>query len=242
MSEVPANLDHSNLDNLRSSQRELDELTGLDIGEVSMGWAYRQRAFHPSRRLAWLAEQLLTVGVALIFCVPVTLLLTRAISGNNVQAVWRWLPVGVVGAVALSLAWTLYRWRAGRQLRVLSHLLDDIDRFHEVVAAVEILQALEATKANRLNLESPQAVIEALHLTRESLVCGLMSEKIMRQHQRIIARRADMFSSVERNLAMLQRLQVSDEASEYSRLLNEALQIGTSVYHELSGEPEGVGR
>jgi hypothetical protein len=77
MSEAPANLDHSNLDNLRINQRQLDDLTGLDISEVSMGWAYRQRAFHPSRRMAWLSEQLLTAGVALIFCVPVTLFLNR---------------------------------------------------------------------------------------------------------------------------------------------------------------------
>ncbi len=224
----------ANLDSLRISQRELDKITGLDISEVTMGWAYRQTAFLPQRRLAWVGEQLLTVGVALVFCLPVTLLLARTISGDNVQAVDRWLPLGGVGAIALSAAWTTYRWQAGKRLRVLSHLLDEIDRFNDMVAAVEILEELGATKTSRLNLENRQEVLEALHLTRESLICGLMTERVMRKHQQFMTRRAEMFSSIERNLATLQLLQVSDDASEYGRLLNEAIQIGISVHQELS--------
>lgn len=228
-----------NLDNLRISSRELDQLTSLDISEVTMGWAYRQTAFLPERRVAWVSEQLLTVGVALVFCVPVTLLLARSISGNDVQAVWRWLPVGGVGAIALTAAWTTYRWQEGKRLIVLSHLLDEIDRFNEMVAAVEILEELGSTQNSRLNLENRQEVMEALHLTRESLVCGLMTERVMRKHQRFMARRQEMFSSIERNLATLQQLQVSDDASDYGRLLNEAIQIGTSVHRELSGDING---
>ena len=235
-SENPADSNDVNLDNLRIDQRELDKLTGLDISDVTMGWAYRQTAFLPQRRLAWVSEQLLSVGVALVFCVPVTLLLSRAISGDDVSAVWRWMPVGGVGAIALTTTWTTYRWQEGKRLIVLSHLLDEIDRFNEMVAAVEILEELGSTQNSRLNLENRQEVIEALHLTRESLVCGLMTERVMRKHQRLMARRQEMFSSIERNLATLQLLQVSDEASDYGRLLNEAIQIGTSVHRELSND------
>jgi hypothetical protein len=228
--------DRINLDNLRISGRELDELTSLDISDFTMGWAYRQTAFLPGRRVAWLSELLLLLGVALVFCVPVTLLLARSVSGDNVEAVGRWLPVGGVGAIALTATWTIYRYREGKRLIVLSHLLDEIDRFNETVAAVEILEELGSTQNSRLNLENREEVIEALHLTRESLVCGLMTERVMRKHQRFMARRQEMFSSIERNLATLQLLQVSDEASDYGRLLNEAIQIGTSVHRELSGE------
>lgn len=225
----------ANLDNVRITSHELDKLTGLDIGDVTMGWAYRQTAFAPAARLSFLTEQLLSLGVACIFCLPVTLLVARAVSGDNTQAVWLWLPFGVLSAIALTLAWTLYRWREGKRLITLSHLLDEIDRFNEMVSAVEILEELGAAKSSRLNLENREEVLEALHLTRESLICGLMTEKVMRRHQQFIARKQEMFSSIERNLATLQLLQVSDEAGEYSRLLNEAIQIGTSVHQELSG-------
>ena len=228
------NSNTTNLDNIRINARELDKLTGLDISEVTMGWAYRQTAFAPHNRMAWLSEQLLSVGVALVFCVPVTLMMSRAISGDDMQAVWRWLPVGGVSAVAMTTAWTTYRYQEGKRLIVLSHLLDDIDRFNEIVAAVEILEELGSTQNSYLNLENRQEVLEALHLTRESLICGLMTERVMRKHQRFMSQRQEMFSSIERNLATLQLLQVSDDASDYGRLLNEAIQIGTSVHRELS--------
>ncbi|MEL6469012.1 MAG: hypothetical protein AAFQ74_04745 [Cyanobacteria bacterium J06623_4] len=225
----------ANLDNLRITQRELDKLTGLDISDFAMGWAYRQTAFAAHRRFAWLSEQLLTLGVGLIFCLPAALILARSLSGDNVQVVWAALPFGVAGAIALTATWAIYRWREGKRLITLSHLLDEIDRFNEMVDAVEILEELGAAKNSRLNLENREDVIEALHLTRESLVCGLMTERVMRKHQQFMSRKQDMFASIERNLATLQRLHVSDEASEYGRLLNEAIQIGTSVHQELTG-------
>ena len=147
-----------------------------------------------------------------------------------------WLPAGGLSAIALAGSWALYRWREGKRLITLSHLLDEIDRFNEMVSAVEIFEELGATQNSTLILEIRQDVLEALHLTRESLECGLMTERVMRKHQRFMSRRSEMFSSIERNLATLQLLQVSDEASDYGRLLNEAIQIGTSVHRELSLE------
>jgi len=224
----------TNLDNLRISGRELDQLTGLDISDVSMGWAYRQTAFAAPRRLAWLSEQLLHLGVCLIFCLPAAMLLARSISGDNVQVVWASVPTGAVLAIAITVGWTIYRWHEGKKLLTLSHLLDEIDRFNEMVSAVEILEELGAAKNSRLNLENREEVLEALHLTRESLLCGLMTEKVMRKHQQFMSRRQEMFSSIERNLATLQLLKTNDDASEYGRLLNDAIQIGTSVHRELT--------
>ncbi len=235
----------ANLDNLRITDRELDTLTGLDISDVTMGWGYRQTALSAAHRLSFIGELLLSLGVAMIFCLPIALLLARAASGDDVAVVWRLLPLGVISAIGIAIAWFFYRWREGKRLITLSHLLDEIDHFNEMVAAVEILEELNAAKNSAAkngrsslspsNLENREEVIEVLHLTRESLICGLMTESIMRKHQQLIARQQEMFSNIERNLATLQQLQVGDEANEYSRLLNEAIQIGTSVQKELSG-------
>jgi hypothetical protein len=104
-----------------------------------------------------------------------------------------------------------------------------------MIKAVEILEELRQAdqQSKHLALENPEAVKEALHLTRESLVCGLMSDKIMRKHQRFIARRYELFASIETNLSSLQALQASEMAGDYGQLLNEALQVGTSVHQEL---------
>ncbi|MEM9267226.1 MAG: hypothetical protein AAGA46_17050, partial [Cyanobacteria bacterium P01_F01_bin.13] len=93
--------------------------------------------------------------------------------------------------------------------------------------------AVADSLSRRLSLDNPDAVKEALHLTRESLICGLMSDKIMRKHQRFIARRHELFASIETNLSSLQALQASEMAGDYGQLLNEALQVGATVHQEL---------
>ncbi len=221
------------LDSLRIGSQELDEITGLDISYMTMGWAYRQRAFEPEHRWALLIDQVLSGCMALVLCIPIMVTLVRAASGDDVQAVWRSLPIGFLGAIALTLVWNLFRWQAGKRLITLSHLLDEIDRFNEMVVAVEILEELGST-TQPLTLENRHDVIEALHLTRENLVYGLSTERIMRRHQRFMARRQEMFSSIERNLVTLHLLDVSNEASEYGQLLNEAIMIGISVREELA--------
>lgn len=223
-----------NLDPLRISSHQLDELTGLDISDTAMGWAYRQSVFcSPRKLLSWASTQVFLFGVALVFCVPTTLIFARSLSDNSVAAVWRSLPIGVGIAIALTLALSLYFGYQGRQLATLSHLLDQVDRFNEMLTAIEILEELQTASPSNLSLDNREAVLEAMHVNRESLVCALTTERIMRKHQRFIAQRYELFTSIENNLATLQTLKGMNEASEYGRLLNEALQIGTSIHQEL---------
>lgn len=221
-----------NLDNLRITNRDLDELTGLDISDLSMGWGTRLSVFRrPRLRWTWLINQAMVLTVALVLWLPVSLVLGRNIAA---QSVGLFLAIGVGGAIATTLAYGSYGIYKGQQLRVLSHLLDEVDRFNEMIKAVEILEELRQTdqSSRRLSLDNPDDVKEALHLTRESLVCGLMSDQIMRKHQRFIARRHELFASIETNLSSLQALQAADMAGDYAQLLNEALQVGTSVHQE----------
>ena len=222
-----------NLDSLRITNRDLDELTGLDISDLSMGRGTRLAVFQrPRLRWTWLLNQSLVQAVALVLWLPVCLVVGRNLSE---QALGLSLGVGVGGAIATTAAYGLYGVHQGRQLKVLSHLLDEVDRFNEMIKAVEILEELRQVDgtSKRLSLDDPEAVKEALHLTRESLVCGLMSDRIMRKHQRFIARRHELFTSIETNLSSLQALRAADMAGDYGQLLNEALQVGTAVHQEL---------
>lgn len=222
-----------NLDNLRITNRDLDELTGLDISDLSMGFGTRLSVFQkPKLRWAWLLNQSLVLTVGLVLWVPVCLVLGRNVT---TQPLALFIGLGAGGAIATTVGYSLYGIYKGRQLKVLSHLLDEVDRFNEMITAVEILQELRQAdgSSQRLALDNPEDVKEALHLTRESLVCGLMSDKIIRKHQRFIARRHELFTSIETNLSSLQTLQASDLAGDYGQLLNEALQVGASVHQEL---------
>jgi hypothetical protein len=228
-------MENLNLDSLRLSQPEQEALSGLEISDLTVGRAYRLSLFRSPRRvLAWLSAQLLLLGVALVLWAPVALLLGRSshLGGNAANAI-RVLPLGVGGAIATTLTITLYRLHQGRRLATLTHLLDEIDRFNEMLSALEILDELRSVNPAQVPLENRDTVLEALHLTRASLVCGLTTERVMRKHQRFMARRQDLYANIEQNLASLQAFNLDAEANEYGRLLNEALQIGTAVHQEL---------
>ena len=60
-----------------------------------------------------------------------------------------------------------------------------------------------------------------------------MTEKILRENRGLLARRQDLLAHIESNLSALSAIEVSDEASDYSRILNETLQIGMIVQQEM---------
>lgn len=175
-------------------------------------------------------NQCLVLVVALVLWLPTCLILGRNLTISQSLGVL----MGMGGAIATTAAYAAYGIHKGGQLKRLDHLLDEVDRFNEMIKAVEILEELRQTDTSkRLCLDNPDDVKEALHLTRESLVCGLMSDKIMRKHQRFMARRHELFASIETNLSSLKILQAADMAGDYAQLLNEALHVGTRVHQEL---------
>ncbi len=223
-----------NLSALKITERELDTLTGLDIGEFTMGQAYRPSALRQSNILSLLLNQLLTFGVIIIFCLPLSLIVARNQGlGEDLSSAARFVPVALGVAVAIACGWNFYRWWQGRYLKGLACLLDEIDRYHETLTAVSILDELSQANPAQPKVENRGAVLEALQLTRSSLICALMTERILRKHQRFMARRQELFANIEQNLASLQALQMNQAANEYGDLLNEALQIGTTVHQEI---------
>lgn len=118
-------------------------------------------------------------------------------------------------------------------MKILAHLLDEVDKHNEIIAAVDVIDELGSVKNSTISLIDRKEVLAALTATRESLVCALMTEKILRKHKRFIARRHELFNNIETNLAALQNLQVNNQADEYGQLLNEALEIGMSVHQEI---------
>lgn len=234
----------SDLADLRIASKQLDQITGLDISETFMGRACRPSLFrHPKRLLSFLLTELLTLGLILIFCLPVGLVIARnigALSGDPRSTI-QFLAIAVSVSIALFALWNGYMWQQGKHLKTLAHLLDEVDKHNEMIEAVHILDELGAVNRTAhqpahqtpIELLDRDEVLRALNATRESLICALMTEKILRKHKRFMARRQDLFTQIETNLATLQTLQVNSEANEYGRLLNEALQIALSVRQEV---------
>ncbi|MEG3929246.1 hypothetical protein [Microcoleus sp. T3_D1] len=136
-------------------------------------------------------------------------------------------------SLAITVAWNVYKWVKAKPLATLAGVRDEVEKYHEVTPALDIIDRLTAAGKLQANLINRGEAIEALKITRESLVCALKTERILRKNQQFIGRRYELFANIESNLAALMALDVSDLATEYGRLLNEALEIGMSVHKEV---------
>ncbi|NJO76236.1 MAG: hypothetical protein HC833_22290 [Leptolyngbyaceae cyanobacterium RM1_406_9] len=226
----------ADLEELRITQKELENLSGLEVSEVFMGGAWRPSIIrNPKRLLSFLMTEVFTFGLILIFCLPIGLIVARSFGGltGDASSAAQFLQVSFGVSVAIAFLWNLYMWQKGKSLKLLAHLLDEVDKHNEIIAAVDVIDELGAIKNSTISLIDRGEVLAALTATRESLVCALMTEKILRKHKRFIARRHELFSNIETSLVTLQHLRVTSQADEYGQLLNEALQIGMSVHQEM---------
>nr|WP_174763868.1 MULTISPECIES: hypothetical protein [unclassified Anabaena] len=109
-------------------------------------------------------------------------------------------------------------------------LLNDVERYNSVIKAIDINDQIEEAGNLQVGIEGREKVIEALKLTKEDLIRALKTEKILRENKNFIITNSNLFAN---NLAALASMQVTEEATEHSRLLNEALQISLDVQQEM---------
>jgi hypothetical protein len=210
------------LEGLEISAGELRRLTGLDPMEV-----FRPHLLKNSRsRLNFFMQELI-VSLALtpILVGFLYLFVLRPLLGSS-------LPAAIVALVFMPIAIIAGRWiwRQRTTPTTLVALLDDVDRYHATLKAIEIGDRLEAAGSSSATSGDRQTLISALQLTRNDLVRALQTERILRENQDFIATNPEVFAN---NLTAIQSLQVSQKASEYGQFLNEALQIGISINTEM---------
>ncbi|WP_293351676.1 MULTISPECIES: hypothetical protein [unclassified Microcoleus] len=226
----------ADLDELRIPEKELEDLSGIALSDGFSGNFYHPDTLRNGKKLfALLLHELLIFCVTLVISLPVALLANKheVSSASDAEIFVRVLQITLGLSLAITVAWNVYQWLKAKPLATLAGLLEEVEKYHEVIKALDIIDRLTAAGNLQANLINRQDAIEALTITRESLVCALKTEKILRENQKFIGRRYELFANIESNLAALMALDVSDRATEYGRLLNEALEIGMSVHKEV---------
>jgi hypothetical protein len=109
-------------------------------------------------------------------------------------------------------------------------LLNDVERYNSVIKAIDINDQIEDVGNLGVGIQERKKVLEALELTRNDLIRALKTERILRENKSFIITNSDLFAN---NLAALASMQVTEEATEHGRLLNEALQISLDVQQEM---------
>jgi len=131
--------------------------------------------------------------------------------------------------VAIAVVAGRWLWRRLRFPKTLTILLDQVDKYHAVIKAIDIKDQ-RSTAENESHLDDREKVITALQLVREDLVQGLKTERILRDNKKLLANNQDLFVN---NVETLHATSLSERASEYAQLLNQLLQIALDVQAQI---------
>jgi hypothetical protein len=220
--------------NLRLSPREIEQWSGLEVGDrtvggILLGICRFSRLQHPLDWVGWVLFELATVALLFVFTLPIGLGLLRIIPSTRLMLIG--MGVSTLGGMVVLYG---YRRRKGRSLQTLVHLLDEIDRFHEVLEAIAVVDQLATAQGKA----APAQHLETLQLTRDCLITGLKTERILREKRNWMMQ--DGAIHLEQSLALLKTLDLQMQADEYAEILEQSVAIAERVQHELYGNPKAI--
>ncbi|MBN3961066.1 hypothetical protein [Nostoc sp. NMS8] len=139
-----------------------------------------------------------------------------------------------VGGFAQTILYLIWKSRSkvvkNNMTKSLYILLNEVNRYNTVIRVIDINDQIEEAGNAEVAIKEREGVIEALKLTKADLVRALKTERILRENKNFILSNTELFVN---NLATLTAMQVTEQATEHGRLLNEALQIALDVQHEM---------
>ncbi len=227
------------LQGLEITQKELQNLTNLPVKEKLI------LIINPMKK--WVSkfiEQLKGSEGATVFFKGFSILFLILIIFDVIKMFATWitipswllliilcLPAGILIQIVFYIVWKqrsrIVKANITHSLKI---ILDDVDRYNAVVKAIDINDQIEAAGNLGARIKERKRVVEALQLTRADLVRALMTERILRENKKFIVSNTELFAN---NLTTLIAMQVTEQATEHGRLLNEALQIALDVQYEM---------
>ncbi|MBD2430303.1 MULTISPECIES: hypothetical protein [Fischerella] len=206
---------------LEITKGELKRLTGVKPEDFLLPSMMANR----KQRFAFLMKEMReTLLLVLLIGGLIYALITLTIGSN--------IGLGIVLLIAVAIAVVLGRWlwRRFRYPKTLIILLNEVDKYHAVVQAVDNLDQLAVSDNSENNINDRQTVITALELVREDLVRALKIERVLRDNKKLLPEQQELFVN---NLANLQALQISSSTGEYAQILNQSLQIDLDIQSQI---------
>ncbi|MEH2456886.1 hypothetical protein [Nostoc sp.] len=207
---------------LEISKGELRRLTGFDPEDV-----FRPSVMRDSKKRLgfFINEMLVTLALTPIIVGSVYAFIILPTIGSSIR-------LGILLLILVPIPILVGRslWRQLTCAEGLTILLDEVDKYHDLIGAIDINDQLAASGNVESSIHDRDQVTAALQLIREDLVRALKTERILRDNKKLLANNQELFVN---NLASLQALQLSSQAGEYAQLLNQSLQIAIDVQAEI---------
>ncbi|PMB50600.1 hypothetical protein CEN40_01560 [Fischerella thermalis CCMEE 5205] len=206
---------------LEITKGELKRLTGVKLEDFLLPSMMVNR----EQRFAFLMKEVRETLLLVLLIGGLMYALITLTIGSNVG-----LGIVLLIAVAIAVIFGRWLWRRFRYPKSLIILLNEVDKFHTAVQAVDNLDQLAVSENSENNFNERQTVITALELVREDLVRALKIERILRDNKKPLSEQEELFVN---NLANLQSLRISSSIGEYVQILNQSLQIDLDVQSQI---------
>ncbi|MGJ5675624.1 MAG: hypothetical protein ACR9NN_18740 [Nostochopsis sp.] len=206
---------------LEITKGELKRLTGVQPENFLLPSMMENR----EQRFAFLLKEVReTLLLVLLITGLIYALITLTIGSQ--------IGLGIILLIFVAIAVVVGRWlwRRFRYPKALIILLNDVDKYHAGVQAVDNLDQQPISENSENNSHDREIIIAALQLVREDLVRALKIERVSRDNKKLLNDQQELFVN---NLANLQALQVSSLAGEYAQILNQLLQIDLDVQSQI---------
>jgi hypothetical protein len=226
----------SDLLKLKISESELEKLSGIATDEVvtsNLYWHFSKDNLPKISSV--ILHQLVIFVLTLIISCPLGLIMVSKTnySPEDPQSMVLFWQIAAALSLIMTISWNVYMWLKTKPLVSLANLLEEVQKYNQAIKAVDIIDKFVEAGNLNVSLMNRQETIKALTVTREGLICALKTEKIIRENQDLMAKQSELFLNLENNFSTLMSYQLSDRVDEYGRLLNQALEIGTTVHKEI---------
>lgn len=226
----------SDLLKLQISESELEKLSGISRDEVvssSLYWHFVKGK--PLKVSSLILHQLVIFSLTFIVSCPLALIIVRNAnySSDDPKLMALFLQISLGLSLIIMISWNIYMWLKTKPLVSLAHLGEEIEKYNQAIKAIDIIDKFVEAGNSNANIMNREETIKVLTATRDSLTCAVKTEKIIRENQGLIAKQYELFLNLEHNFSALISYQKCDQVDEYSRLLNQALEIGTNVHKQM---------
>jgi hypothetical protein len=106
--------------------------------------------------------------------------------------------------------------------QVILRLFREVDKYHQTIHDIDVFDQLQDA-GNAIKLESREAAIAVLRMTRNDIVRALKTERILRDNPDFHPDRFDI------DLNAFAAMQINDQAKEYAKVFDISLQIAIDV-------------
>jgi hypothetical protein len=226
----------TDLSTLKISESELENLSGIPIDEVIITNLYWHFSTHkPIKFKSIFFHQILIFALTLIISFPLGLMITSKTNyaSDDPQLFFLLLKIAIALSLIITISWNIYMWLKTKPLIFLADLIEEINKYNQLIKTIEIVDQIANSDNVKMNLNKRKETLEVLTITGENLINAVKNERIIRENKGLIEKQYQLLVNMENNFSTLMNYEINEQASEYTRLLNQALEINTSVQKEM---------